>query len=134
MKNEIKYNTVEKLVIYALSAAVGGIVLIISLFIAASVCLAVDMSDNYSTLVSGICLGIGSMVSGFLSGKKIKSGGIINGGACGALLYFLVFLISLFISKSGFSAVSISHSAISLISSSIGGVISVNLSQKRKIF
>ena len=98
MRNEIKYNTVEKMVIYALSAVVGSIVLIISLFIAASVCLAVDMSDNYSTLVSGICLGIGSMLSGFLAGNKIKSGGIINGGACGLLLYFLIFLISLFVS------------------------------------
>ena len=133
MKEEIKYNTAEKLVIYALSVAVGSVVVIISLFIAASFCLATDMSDNFSTLVSGICLGIGAFVAGFLACKKIRSGGIINGGLCGILLYFLVFVFSLFISRNGFSAVSISHSAISIVSSAIGGVFGVNLSQKRKI-
>lgn len=133
MKEEINYNAAEKLVIYALSVAVGSIAVIISLFIAASFCLATDMSDNYSTLVSGVCLGVGALTSGFLACKKIRSGGIINGGLCGVLLYFFVFLLSLFISENGFSAVSISHSAICIVSSAIGGVFGVNLSQKRKI-
>ena len=133
MREEIKYNAAEKLVIYALSVVVGCIAVIISLFIAASFCLAIDMSDNYSTLISGVCLGSGGLVSGFLACKKIRSGGIINGGLCGLLLYFLIFVLSLFISENGFSTVSISHSIISIVSSGIGGVLGVNLSQKRKI-
>lgn len=133
MKEEIKYNTTEKIVIYLLSVAVGGFAVIFALFLAASVCLAVDMSDNYSTFVAGICLGAGAACSGFLTGKKIKSGGIVNGALCGLIMYAAVLLISLFVSDTGFSVVSLSHALISILSSAIGGVVGVNFSYKKKI-
>ena len=133
MREEIKYNYVEKLVIYSLSVLIGCLVVILSMFLGASVCLAIDLSDNYSTLAAGICLGVGALCSGFLSGKKIKSGGIVNGVSCGLIMYLLVFVFSLFISDNGFSAVSLSHALIALIASAIGGVLGVNVSLKRKI-
>ena len=133
MREEIKYNYVEKLVIYSLSVLIGCLVVILSMFLGASVCLAIDLSDNYSTLAAGICLGVGALCSGFLSGEKIKSGGIVNGAFCGLIMYLLVFVFSLFISDNGFSAVSLSHALIALIASAIGGVLGVNVSLKRKI-
>ncbi len=133
MKEEIKYNFAEKMVIYAI-AVIGGILLTAaSLFAAAALCLATDMSDNFSTLVAGICLGAGSMLSGFLSSKKIRYSGLLNGIICGLIIYLIVFLFSLFLSKNGFTIISISHFLISIISAAIGGIFGVNSSRKRKI-
>ena len=133
MKEEIKYNLAEKSVIYLISVLVGLILTMLSLFAAAALCLATDMSESYSTLVAGICLGIGTMLSGFFSGKKIRSFGLVNGMICGLISYAIIFLFSLFLSENGFSAISLSHLLIALISSSIGGVLGVNSLQKRKI-
>ena len=133
MNEEIKYNLAERLVVYAISVIVGIVAVTLTMFLAASICLALDMSDNFSSLVSGICLGVGALVSGFLSGKKIKSGGLINGMSCGIIMYLIVFFLSLFISDNGFTMVTLSHSLITVISSAIGGILGVNASHKRKI-
>lgn len=133
MSEEIKYNLAERLVVYAISVIVGIVAVTLTMFLAASICLALDMSDNFSSLVSGICLGVGAVVSGFLTGKKIKCGGIINGIFCGIIMYLIVFFLSLFISENGFTIVTLSHSLITVISSAIGGVLGVNTSSKRKV-
>ena len=131
MRTEIKYNLSEKVVIYCLSVVIGSLSLVVALFLAASVCLAVDLSNNFSTLVSGICLGIGAAVSGFLSSKKIKSQGIVNGLFCGVILYFFIFLLSLFFSENSFSIITLSHLMISLLAAAIGGVLGVNTSKNK---
>lgn len=133
MKEEIKYNFAEKMVIYAISV-IGGIILIaVSLFGAAALCLATDMSENYSTLFAAFCLGAGSMLSGFLSSKKIRYSGMLNGIVCGFIIYLIVFIFSLFLSENGFTIISLSHFLISVISAAIGGILGVNSSHKRKI-
>lgn len=133
MKEEIKYNLAEKMVIYAISV-IGGILLIIfALLAAAALCLATDMAEGFSTLVAGICLGLGTMFSGFLASKKIKYSGIINGMFCGLMIYLLIFIFSLFLSENGFTIISLSHFLISVVSAAIGGIFGVNTSQKRRI-
>ena len=133
MKEEIKYNLAEKMVIYAISV-IGGILLItVALLAASALCLATDMGESFSTLVAGICLGLGAMFSGFLASKKIKYSGLINGMFCGFIIYLAVFIFSLFLSENGFTIISLSHLFISLISSAIGGILGVNASQKRRI-
>lgn len=133
MKEEIKYNLAEKMVIYAISI-IGGILLItVALLAAAALCLATDMAESFSTLVAGMCLGLGAMFSGFLASKKIKYSGLINGMFCGFIIYLLVFLFSLFLSENGFTIISLSHFLISVVASAIGGILGVNASQKRRI-
>lgn len=133
MKEEIKYNLAEKMVIYAISV-IGGILLItVALLAASALCLATDMGESFSTLVAGICLGLGTMFSGFLASKKIKYSGLINGMFCGFIIYLAVFIFSLFLSENGFTIISLSHLLISVISSAIGGILGVNASQKRRI-
>lgn len=133
MKEDIKYNFAEKMVIYAISA-IGGLILItVTLFAAAALCLATDMSDNYSTLVAAICLGGGAMLSGFLSSKKIRYSGMLNGLICGCIIYLIVFIFSLFLSENGFTVIGLSHFLISAVSGAIGGILGVNTANKRKI-
>ena len=133
MKEQIKYNLAEKMVIYAISI-VGGILLItVVLLAAAALCLATDMAESLSTLVSGMCLGLGAMFSGFLASKKIKYSGLINGMFCGLIIYLVVFIFSLFLSENGFTIISLSHFLISVVSAAIGGILGVNASQKRRM-
>lgn len=133
MKEEIKYNFAEKTVIYSISVIVGVLLMLVALLGAAALCLATDMSESFSTLVSGICLGLGSIFAGYISSKKIGYSGILNGMFCGLFIYLIIFLFSLFLSEKGFSIVSLSHFLISLISASIGGILGVNSSHKRKL-
>ncbi len=133
MSEVIKYNFVEKAVIITIAAIVGLITTFLAIFAASGVCLAIFLPDTFSTVISGMCLGIGSLVGGFLSAKKIKRGGIINGAICGSLIALIIFLISLFVSHSSFSFIGLSHFLIAILSASIGGILGINSSAKRKL-
>lgn len=133
MAEEIKYNFKEKLVIYSVASIVGILVIMLSVLLAAAVCLATDASDSYSTLISGICLGLGSLVCGYLSSKKIGRAGLINGALSGLVICLVVFVVSLFISGNSFTLVGISHLLIVLITAAIGGILGVNFSKKKRI-
>ncbi len=132
MSGEIKYNLNEKLVIYGLSLLVGIILVIASMFLASLLCLAADLPESLSSPISALCVGVGAFSSGFLASKKIKSGGVLNGAVCGVILYALVFLLSLIFSENGFSAISVLHLLIILISAMIGGILGVGAAAKRK--
>lgn len=133
MREEIKYNFYEKMVICLISVIVGIVLTTVCIFGASAFCLATDMSDSYSTLIAGICLGAGALVSGYLSGKKIKHSGLLNGMICGALIYLVVFIFSLFLSDNSFTVVSLSHFLVSVVSAGIGGILGVNATSKRKL-
>ncbi|MBR2489460.1 MAG: TIGR04086 family membrane protein [Clostridia bacterium] len=133
MSREIKYNLSEKSVIYGLSLLVGIIFSIASMLLAAALCLATDMSEELSSPISALCVGTGALVSGFLSSRKLKSGGLINGAICGLVLYALIFFFSLIFSESGFSFVSLYHALITIISAMIGGVLGVLSAAKKKV-
>lgn len=133
MNKEIKYNYSEKTVIYIISAVVGVIFIALSVLLSAGMMMAADMPESYASPISGICVGVGALVSGFLASKKIKSGGIINGLICGGIIYLLILFFSLFISENGFSFNTLYHSLITIISAAIGGILGVNAKNRRKI-
>jgi putative membrane protein (TIGR04086 family) len=85
-----------------------------------------------SSAISGICAGLGCFTAGFISSKKIKSSGLINGGVCGVIIYLFILFISLFVSDKGFSLITLIHSVIAVISSLAGGVLGVNSASKRR--
>ncbi len=133
MDKDLKYNLVEKMVIYGLSVLVGAFFTIISIFIMAMISLYIDIPENYSGLFAGISLGVGNFVSGYLSSKKIRSGGILNGSICAVILYVIVVIVSLFVSENGFTHNTLYHFLITLISGMIGGIIGVNGSTRKNI-
>ena len=132
MSGEIKYKLNEKLVIYGLSLLLGVIIVVASLFLASLLCLAGDLPESISSPLFALCVGVGAFSAGFLSSKKIRSGGILNGAVCGFLLYALTFFLSLIFSESGFSFISVFHLLIIVISAMIGGVFGVMSGTKRK--
>ena len=125
MREEMKYNPMEKLIIYGISSLVGMLIVFLSLLLSAALMLAGDLPEFYASVISAVCVGIGAMSSGFISSKKIMSGGIINGLICGGIIYAVILFISLFLSDNGFSMITVYHLLITLLSSAIGGVLGV---------
>ncbi len=133
MDKELKYNLSEKAVIYGLSSLVGAVMCVVSMLLLAAICLYTDMSENYSSLLSGISLGIGGFVAGYLASKKIKSGGILNGAVCGVFIYLIVIIVSLFVSSGGLTNNTLFHFMITAIAGMVGGIIGVNFSNRKRI-
>ena len=133
MSKEIRYNLSEKAVIYGLSVIVGIVTTIIMLLFSTAFYLATDMNDALVSPLSALCVGVGSLLSGFLSSKKIKSNGILNGLICGGILFLLITFVALFFSGGGFSLISLIHSAIILVSGMIGGIAGVLKSYDRSL-
>ncbi len=133
MDKELKYNLSEKAVIYGLSSLVGVVMCVVSMLLLAAICLYTDMSENYSSLLSGISLGISGFVAGYLASKKIKSGGILNGAVCGVFIYLIVIIVSLFVSEGGFTNNTLYHFVVTAIAGMVGGIIGVNFSNRKRI-
>ena len=132
MDKEIKYNVSEKIVIYSIAVLVGALISFFALLLFAALCLYLDLQENYSFFVSGVCLAIGGFNSGFLSSKKLKKKGILNGFVCGMFLYLIVLIISLFFRESGVTSNTLYRFLLTIIASMMGGVIGVNFKSKRK--
>jgi len=133
MSEEIKYNFAEKAVIISIAAIIGIVTVFLAVLAAAGVCLAVYLPDTFSTVISGICLGIGSLFGGFLTAKKIRRGGIIHGAICGLVIAGLILIVSLFVGPASISVIGLSHFIIAVLSAAIGGVLGINASSKRKL-
>ena len=134
MSREIRYNFVERAVIYGVSSFVGILFSVLSLLLAAGIMLAGDMPEQAASVISAICLGLGALLSGFFSSKKIKNGGIINGLICGGVIYLIVLFISLFLSENGFSLITILNLAITLLTAAIGGIFGVSAASKNGLY
>ena len=133
MKKEMKYNVYERGVILALSSVVGILISVLAVFLAAALCLTLDITDRMSSGISGVCLGIGSLTAGFLAAKKLKVSGVINGALCGIIIYVLIIILSVFLSKNGFSMNSFYHILITVLSSACGGLLGIVSGDHKKI-
>jgi putative membrane protein (TIGR04086 family) len=105
----------------------------VAVLIVSAVALAGDLDEVYSSVLSSISMGVGGITAGFLSSRKIRSGGMLNGLFCGLILYLPVFFLSLFLSETGFSMNTVYHFLITILSAVIGGVLGVNKNKNYKI-
>lgn len=133
MKKEIKYNVYERGVILALSSIVGILISVVAVFLAAALCLTLDLTDKMSSGISGVCLGIGSLSAGFLAAKKLKTRGVLNGALCGIIIYVIIIVLSVFLSKNGFTMNSFYHVLITVLSSACGGLLGIISGDTKKI-
>ncbi|MBO5200564.1 MAG: TIGR04086 family membrane protein [Clostridia bacterium] len=133
MNKESNYNFAERLVVCALATLLGALVITAAMLLSAALMLYFDLSEGFASPISGVCMGIGTFVSGLVAARKIKTGGIVNGSICGIMIYLLIFVISMIISPSAPTLISLYHGIIALLSSAIGGMIGVNLSSSKKL-
>ena len=92
-----------------------------------------DFPKSFAAPLVSVAAGIGSLAAGFVAAKKFKKQGFQIGALTGFVLFLIVVLVSMFVSGAGFSILSVIRLLIMVLSSSIGGLFSVNMKQKRKI-
>ena len=107
----------------------GLAVIFLCIFIFALLMTLLDLSASFSFPLSMVALGIGSFVSGLVSGKSIKEKGLLIGLYCG-VIYLIVFSVtSLFSGSADFTSVLLRFLC-SVIPSLAGGVFGVNSNSK----
>ena len=117
----------EKLKGYMLSLAIGYVIIFVLFLITSIIFAYTNIQDDALNIAIYICLGVSTLVSSFLLGMKVKEKGAIIGIIFGAIFYGLVFLIGSVISGFEFSTSVIIYFLISIIFSTIGAVLGVNI-------
>ena len=122
MKNESKYNLKEKSLIFALSVTVGIFTSLLFVLLFALIALLLDLGEGSSALFATSSLAIGGFLSAYISSKKFKKKGIINGLVCAATTFLLVFIISLIVDKGGITLNTLFNLIATVLSGLIGGI------------
>ena len=122
MKNESKYNTKEKVLIYALAVGIGTVLSMLSVLFLGLVSLLLDLGEASASLFAALSLAVGGFSSAHLSSKKFKKKGIVNGIICAAVTFLLVFFISLIVDNGGITLNTLFNLVAALLSGLIGGI------------
>jgi len=92
-----------------------------------------DMPAMTMPVFSAVSIAIGGFLGGLFSAKKAGKNGLLYGVITGAALYVIVLIASLIVSKGGVTMLTLIKLVITLISAAIGGIIGVNLKNRRKM-
>ena len=122
MKYESKYNTKEKALVFALAIGIGTFLSMLSVLVLAFLSLILDLGEASASLFAALSLAIGGFSSAFLSSKKFKKNGLLNGVICAAATFLLVFFISLVVDKDGITLNTLFNLLAALLSGLIGGI------------
>ena len=133
MKKEILEN--QKGIPYALALVgllIGIIVTVASMFIFSMIIYFLNLDRAFALPFSTVSVSLGAFFSAFFTAKKMKKRGYIAGLAVGILTFVIVTVISLIVSKNGFSLNTLFHFIIIILSSVIGGILGVNSALNKK--
>ncbi len=98
-----------------------GLLCLLALFIYSKA----DFNIFYKVIIY-VIIGLGAFISGFIAYKRIKQKGILNGVISGLIYGFVITIIIIFLSSFKISSQIIYIPLISVISGTMGGVISAN--------
>lgn len=111
----------------------GSIATAVVLLIMALILTLWDFSPDAAVPMSSIALAIGSFTAGILASKLYRRKGLLLGLLTGLFLFMIITLISLAVSKTGFSLFTLIRFFIIVLSSVIGGIMGVNTGNRKKI-
>lgn len=115
----------KKIKITAFSVLVGFITSGVIISLLAVAISNIDMPHSMFSAFSTVALGLGCIVSGYVSGAIYRSKGIINGLISGISTYVVLFLIS-FLVIGEIGLVAVFKLIICAFSGIIGGILGVN--------
>lgn len=104
---------------------IGFVVMFVLLMIAALIMSAAGIETGAGKVFSIIILGISSLVCGIVAAKKAEVRGLVSAVVAGGLLYLLVAVISVAVTKSGFTSAFFIRLAVCVVSSAVGGAVTV---------
>ena len=129
MKNESVYNFKERSLIYALALGVGIFSSLIMIAFLAIITIFLDLGEASSGVFATISIAFGCFIAAFLSSKKLRKGGIVNGIICAITTFLLLFFVALIVDKGGVTFSTFFNFITAFLSGLIGGIMGVG--QKR---
>ncbi len=115
-----------------IGAAIGAVIAFLVLLIFAAVMLIFNININMASPLSSVALAVGSGVGGFVSAYKNKAKGFICGLINAGVMFLLIAVIGLILSRS-ITLMSLIHFAVTILASLIGGILGVNKADKIKV-
>lgn len=110
----------------------GILAVLIILFIFSLVISKVDIADSVLSVMTTGAVGIGSFVASFISGKILKSKGLIVGAVCAFIFCIIILVLGVSAFSNNFSSLGIIKCVVIVSSSLIGGVSGVNFKIRKK--
>lgn len=117
----------KPLLIYLVNALVGVVLTVICFFITSYLLVKGNDFSQFTKICLFIVIGISSALSGFLSQKRIKGRGYINGFLTASMYELMLLLLIACVMKFQISVQLLYTIPISLLSGTTGGIISANV-------
>lgn len=92
-----------------------------------------ELDKIYSPLLANISISIATLVSSYITSKKIGNKGYLTGLIVGGVTFLIITLISFIIDEGSITTNTLFHLIIIILSGMIGGVLGVNKKQEKYI-
>ncbi|MBQ3052419.1 MAG: TIGR04086 family membrane protein [Clostridia bacterium] len=92
-----------------------------------------ELNKIYSPLLANISISIATLVSSYITSKKIGNKGYLTGLIVGGVTFLIITLISFIIDDGSITTNTLFHLIIIILSGMIGGVLGVNKKQEKYI-
>ncbi len=132
MKNYMNDNGSKFFRSVVLGNVFGIISMIVLTLIFSFVVASTSISDKSLSIFSMIIIGFSALICGFSAAKINKEKSLLVGTASGAILYFLIGIVAMIITKNAFSSTFVIRMLISIISAAMGSVLSSILGRNNK--
>lgn len=114
--------------------SIAGFAVILILLVIISLILSTGIvSIESSSLLASVSVAIGSFIAGLTAAKKSGKNGLLNGFFAGFILFLMFTSVSLMAFKNTPTAATLIRLILFVIGGSIGGIMGVGSSDKRKI-
>ncbi|MCD7799904.1 MAG: TIGR04086 family membrane protein [Ruminococcus sp.] len=126
-KRKKKASILEQYRYNIILSVIGGLTIVaVSISICALVLTLLDVSIKVISILSNICIGIGSYSAGYFSAVKGQRSGILSGSICGILIFLTIIFFGIIFNIHGNIISKISKLVICVVCGQIGGIKSAN--------
>lgn len=133
MKNENMDGMKGKIAVYLVSVVLGFVMTFILMLLFAVLSVTLDLAESFATPFASVAAALGSLFSAFLSSKRLKKGGLVNGLVCGSAIFIISAAIALGVDEGSLTLNTLFNFLIIMLSALIGGVWGVNQRTKKII-
>ena len=123
----------SRLTVIITGAVLGIVITLIFLLIFAAAVYFLDLDRAYSSPLATLSLALGSFFAAFFVAKKIGHKGYLTGAVVGFVSFAAITVISLIVTKNGFTGNTVFHFIIIVLASLIGGIAGVNKGKNKKL-
>ena len=115
-----------------ISVLLGAACIAVLLLLFSIVMVTNDVPAFAIDICTSVSLGLGTLLAGYLAARILRSNGIVVGAVTAAVLFAVLFFISLIFVYRAITIVMLTKFAICLICGIIGGILGVNHKSKKR--